>query len=493
MSIKEEIHGLTDEMLTNLGRLVAIDSQLGTPSEGKPFGEGPAKGLEEALKIADELGFKTVNLDNYCGYAEMGEGEEIVGIAGHLDIVPVGGDWTYDPFKLTREGDHVYGRGTTDDKGPVLEALYAMKLLRDSGAKLNKRVRLIMGCNEETGSKCMEHYNEVAEEVSCGFTPDANFPCIHGEKGMVMMTAYSKNTRIISMNGGFVSNAVCDTCNTVVPAEAGLKEKLEAEGAKVEAHPYLPYAFYLSDYDYLEGVVDICEKSGVHTKFIPDYSSLIPSRPYTEDLMGLPVINIRYVPLTNTGNMMIKRAMDIVGSLFGIIITSPIMLLSAILVKCSSPGPVIFKQERVGLHNKSFYMYKFRSMAMQTAAEEKKGWTVRNDPRVTGIGKILRRTSIDELPQLFNILKGDMSLVGPRPERPQFVEKFKEEIPRYMVKHQVRPGLTGWAQVNGLRGDSSIKKRIEYDIYYIENWTLGWDFKILFLTFFKGFINKNAY
>ena len=272
-----------------------------------------------------------------------------------------------------------------------------------------------------------------------------------------------------------------------------LKEKLEAEGAKVEAHPYLPYAFYLSDYDYLEGVVDICEKSGVHTKFIPDYSSLIPSRPYTEDLMGLPVINIRYVPLTNTGNMVIKRAMDIVGSIFGIIITSPIMLISAILVKLSSPGPVIFKQERVGLHNKPFYMYKFRSMAMQTAAEEKKGWTVRNDPRVTGIGKVLRRTSIDELPQLFNILKGDMSLVGPRPERPQFVEKFKEEIPRYMVKHQVRPGLTGWAQVNGLRGDSSIKKRIEYDIYYIENWTIGFDIKIILMTFFTGFINKNAY
>ena len=161
--------------------------------------------------------------------------------------------------------------------------------------------------------------------------------------------------------------------------------------------------------------------------------------------------------------------------------------------KAVQPGPVIFKQERVGLHNKPFYMYKFRSMAMQTAAEEKKGWTVRNDPRVTGIGKILRRTSIDELPQLFNILKGDMSLVGPRPERPQFVEKFKEEIPRYMVKHQVRPGLTGWAQVNGLRGDSSIKKRIEYDIYYIENWTIGFDIKIILMTFFTGFINKNAY
>ena len=148
MSIKEEIHALTDEMLTNLGRLVAIDSQLGTPAEGMPFGEGPAKALKVGLKIAEELGFKTVNLDNYCGYAEMGEGDEIVGIAGHLDIVPVGGDWTHDPFTLTRDGDYVYGRGTTDDKGPILEALYAMKLLRDSGVKLNKRVRLIMGCNE---------------------------------------------------------------------------------------------------------------------------------------------------------------------------------------------------------------------------------------------------------------------------------------------------------------------------------------------------------
>ena len=238
MSIKEEIHALTDEMLTNLGRLVAIDSQLGTPAEGMPFGEGPAKALKVGLKIAEELGFKTVNLDNYCGYAEMGEGDEIVGIAGHLDIVPAGGDWTHDPFTLTRDGDYVYGRGTTDDKGPVLEALYAMKLLRDSGVKLNKRVRLIMGCNEETGSKCMEHYNEVAEELSCGFTPDAIYPCIHGEKCGVHMMAYSKNTKIISMNGGFVVNAVCDSCNTVIPAEAGLKERLETALSETKLQEY---------------------------------------------------------------------------------------------------------------------------------------------------------------------------------------------------------------------------------------------------------------
>nr|WP_300833648.1 undecaprenyl-phosphate glucose phosphotransferase [uncultured Acetatifactor sp.] len=249
----------------------------------------------------------------------------------------------------------------------------------------------------------------------------------------------------------------------------------------------------LQDYDHLEGIVATCEKSGVHTKFIPDYNSLIPSRPYTEDLMGLPVINIRYVPLTNTGNIIIKRIVDVCGAVCGMVLTSPLMLLAALLIKLTSPGPVIFRQERVGLHNKPFYMYKFRTMERQVPGEEKKAWTVRNDPRVTPVGKFLRRTSLDELPQLFNILRGDMSLVGPRPERPLFVDKFKEEIPRYMVKHQVRPGLTGWAQVNGLRGDTSIRKRIEYDIYYIENWTVWFDLKIILMTFFTGFINKNAY
>ena len=249
----------------------------------------------------------------------------------------------------------------------------------------------------------------------------------------------------------------------------------------------------LSEYYLLEEIVALCEKSGVHTKFIPDYNNIIPTKPYTEDILGLPVINIRHVPLSNTFNAMVKRLMDIVGSFFGIIVASPLMLLACLLIKLTSPGPLIYKQERVGLHNKTFWMYKFRSMEVQPESEEKKAWTTKNDPRVTGIGKLMRRTSIDELPQLFNILKGDMSLVGPRPERPFFVEKFREEIPRYMVKHQVRPGLTGWAQVNGYRGDTSIRKRIEYDLYYIENWTIGLDIKIMFLTIFKGFVNKNAY
>ena len=249
----------------------------------------------------------------------------------------------------------------------------------------------------------------------------------------------------------------------------------------------------LNEYTKLGMLVNKCEKSGVHTKFIPDYNNIIPTKPYTEDILGLPVINIRHVPLTNWLNRFVKRAVDIFGALVAIILFSPTMIVVSIIIKMTDSGPLIYKQERVGLKNEPFYMYKFRSMVVQKEADEKSKWTVKDDPRVTPIGRFMRKTSIDELPQLFNILKGDMSLVGPRPERPQFVEKFKEEIPRYMIKHQVRPGLTGWAQVNGYRGDTSIRKRIEYDLYYIENWTLGFDFKIILLTFFKGFINKNAY
>lgn len=249
----------------------------------------------------------------------------------------------------------------------------------------------------------------------------------------------------------------------------------------------------LKDYEKLENIVAVCEKSGVHTKFVPDYHNFIPTRPYTEDLYGLPVINIRNVPLSNTYNRIIKRIIDIFGATVALIIFAIPMIVVAIIIKLTSDGPIIFSQIRVGKNNKEFKMYKFRSMAVQKESEEKKAWTTSKDPRVTGIGKFIRRTSIDELPQLFNVLKGDMSLVGPRPERPYFVEKFKEEIPRYMIKHQVPPGLTGWAQINGYRGDTSIRKRIDHDLYYIENWSLGLDFKILFLTFFKGFINKNAY
>lgn len=249
----------------------------------------------------------------------------------------------------------------------------------------------------------------------------------------------------------------------------------------------------INHYDSLEGIVAVTEKSGVHTKFIPDYNNIIPTRPYTEDLDGLPVIHVRNIPLSNSFNRFFKRAIDIIGSLILIILFAIPMGIVAAIIKATSPGPLIFKQERVGLHNKPFMMFKFRSMELQDSSKEKQAWTVQNDPRVTPIGKFIRKTSLDELPQFFNVLKGDMSLVGPRPERPFFVEKFKEEIPRYMIKHQVRPGITGWAQVNGYRGDTSIRMRIDCDLYYIENWTMGLDIKILFLTIFKGFVNKNAY
>lgn len=247
----------------------------------------------------------------------------------------------------------------------------------------------------------------------------------------------------------------------------------------------------LDKFNLLKPVVATCEKSGVHTKFIPDYQRILPTIPYTEDLEGLPVINIRHVPLTDPVNAVIKRLVDIVGSFVLLVVFSPLMLGVMIAIKVTSPGPVFYAQERVGLHNKSFRMYKFRSMYVQPPEDEATKWTVKNDPRVTKVGRFIRRLNIDEMPQFVNILKGDMSLVGPRPERPQFVEKFREEIPRYMIKHQVRPGLTGWAQVNGYRGDTSIEKRIEYDLYYIENWTLGLDIKILLETVFKGF--RNAY
>lgn len=249
----------------------------------------------------------------------------------------------------------------------------------------------------------------------------------------------------------------------------------------------------IKEYASLEPIVAACEKSGVHTKFIPDYNNIIPTIPYMEDLQGLPVIHIRHVPLTGMFNASMKRIVDIVCALAGLVVFSPVMLLAALLIKITSPGPVIFSQERIGLHNHPFRMYKFRSMEVQDPGRERGQWTTPHDPRVTSVGRFIRKTSIDETPQFFNVLVGDMSLVGPRPERPLFVEKFKEEIPRYMIKHQVRPGLTGWAQVNGYRGDTSITKRIEHDLYYIENWSLGFDFKIMFLTVFKGFINKNAY
>ena len=266
------------------------------------------------------------------------------------------------------------------------------------------------------------------------------------------------------------------------------EEKLERilEGNELDE---VVIALRAEDYGKLERIVDVCEKAGVHTKMIPDFGNVISTRPYIVDVQGIPVIHVRRVPLNIMRNRAAKRAVDLIGATVAIILFSPVMLLTVLVVALTEEGSVIYRQERVGLHNQVFYMYKFRSMIMQDEEKEKAEWSTRNDPRITPVGKLIRRTSIDELPQLFNVLKGEMSLVGPRPERPQFVQKFRDEIPRYMVKHQVRPGMTGWAQINGYRGNTSIEKRIEYDLYYIENWTMVFDMKILILTIFKGFFD----
>ena len=250
-------------------------------------------------------------------------------------------------------------------------------------------------------------------------------------------------------------------------------------------------AIPLQYYYHLNEIVDACEEEGIKAEIIPDYYKYLPARPSVDMLDDLPIINIRYVPLDDAFNKFKKILEDYFVAIVAIIITSPIMLVTAIAIKLESPGPIIFKQERIGYGGKPFMMYKFRSMKVQDEDEEKSQWTTEDDPRKTRVGSFIRRMSIDELPQFFNVLKREMSVVGPRPERPYFVEQFKKSIPKYMVKHQVRPGLTGLAQVNGYRGNTSIEKRIEYDIRYVENWSLALDVQIMLKTIFKR--DDNAY
>lgn len=244
------------------------------------------------------------------------------------------------------------------------------------------------------------------------------------------------------------------------------------------------------EYSKLWQIIPACERNGVKYSVIPFYNDIIPTNPTIETIGHSKLINMRVNRLENMGWAIVKRSFDFIASLLGLIILSPLLLIIAIGVKRSSPGPILFKQTRVGYQRKEFQMLKFRSMRQND--EEETAWTTDTDPRRTKIGAFLRKTSLDELPQLINVLKGDMSLVGPRPELPHFVEQFKETIPYYMVKHQVKPGMTGWAQVNGCRGDTSIEKRVELDLWYIDHWSAGLDIKILFKTFFGGMINQES-
>ena len=242
----------------------------------------------------------------------------------------------------------------------------------------------------------------------------------------------------------------------------------------------------------LSDLVERLKDEPLDLHIIPDYTSFMALGATVESFSGVPLIVLNESPLFGYLAWS-KRLFDLVLASFGLLVLSPLLLLTVVLVKFTSPGPVFYRQERMGLDGGTFSMWKFRSMKLN--AEEKTGavWAKENDDRRTWIGSILRSTSIDELPQLWNVLIGDMSLVGPRPERPIFVDKFRYEIPNYMIRHRVKTGITGWAQVNGWRGDTSLEKRIECDIFYIRNWSLWFDFKILLLTVFKGFVNRNAY
>lgn len=230
----------------------------------------------------------------------------------------------------------------------------------------------------------------------------------------------------------------------------------------------------------------------IEIKVIPDLLQQVTLRAGVEDFDGVPIVNLSITPLRGFGSL-VKRSMDITAALGCLILFAPLFPLVALAVRLTSKGPIFYRQERMGLDGRSFELLKFRSMVVDAERESGPVWTEEEDPRVTPVGALLRKYSLDELPQFWNIFRGDMSLVGPRPERPFFVQEFRERIPHYMLRHRVRAGLTGWAQVNGWRGNTSLRKRIEYDLYYIENWSLALDLKILWMTLASGLAHEHAY
>jgi Undecaprenyl-phosphate glucose phosphotransferase len=238
-------------------------------------------------------------------------------------------------------------------------------------------------------------------------------------------------------------------------------------------------------------ILNAIEGELVDVRVVPDVLQFVTLRSVVEELEGLPVVSLAQSPITGWSRLA-KRGMDIVSATIGLLLLSPLLGLIAVAIRLGSPGPVLFCQERMGLDGRSFQMYKFRSMREDAEAETGPVWASDGDSRRTGLGRVLRRFSLDELPQLWNVLKGEMSLVGPRPERPYFVHQFKTLIPQYMLRHKVKSGMTGWAQVNGLRGNTSLEKRIEYDLYYIQNWSIALDVKIVLLTAYRAWQHRHA-
>jgi Undecaprenyl-phosphate glucose phosphotransferase len=251
-------------------------------------------------------------------------------------------------------------------------------------------------------------------------------------------------------------------------------------------------ALSINEYDRFEGLIDNVQGYIPDVKVIPASYEFLKLRGGLDELGGLPMVSLQSSPLYGW-NAVVKRAFDLILGTMILIMMSPILFIISLLIRLTSEGPIFYRQERVGMDGRIFQMLKFRTMKVD--AERKTGpvWAKENDPRRTPIGAILRKTSMDELPQLFNVLKGEMSLVGPRPERPNFIEEFRNKIPLYMLRHKVKAGMTGWAQVHGWRGNTSLEKRLEHDLYYIQHWSIGLDLKILLMTLWKGFFNKSAY
>jgi len=231
-------------------------------------------------------------------------------------------------------------------------------------------------------------------------------------------------------------------------------------------------------------IASVCEKEMVEFKLVPTCFQVLLSGLHLESVGGIPILGISRLPLHSTVNQYVKRFIDILGGLVGLALAAPVIAIFGVLIYRESPGPIFYRQRRLGANGAVFDMVKLRSMKLD-AETAGVGWTVKNDPRCLRVGGFMRRWNIDEIPQFWNVLKGDMSLVGPRPERPELIEQFKEEIPHYNARHNIKPGITGWAQVNGLRGDTDLSERIRFDLHYIENWNVILDFQIMLLTFIK--------
>jgi Undecaprenyl-phosphate glucose phosphotransferase len=255
---------------------------------------------------------------------------------------------------------------------------------------------------------------------------------------------------------------------------------------------HLYVALPLDEHVKMVSLVECANREIVEVKVVPDLVQVMALRARLEDLDGIPIINVHDGPLRGF-NSVLKRAIDIAISGAGLLALSPLIVTLALVIRRTSSGPAFFRQERMGLDGRSFWVWKFRSMLDGAERETGPVWAREDDPRCTRVGRFLRKSNLDEIPQLWNVFCGDMSLVGPRPERPFFVEQFKQRIPQYMLRHKVKAGLTGWAQVNGWRGNTSIEKRIEYDLYYIQNWSVMLDIKIMWMTLLKGFFHKHAY